>query len=364
MSPTVPRRSDLQELEGYHSPQVSAKVRLNTNESPYAPPERWFIDLAEQVSKIEPNRYPDRSAWDLRSRLADLHGVDPQQVFCANGSNEVLQCLLLAYGGHERKSLLFEPTYSLHSHISRITGTEVVSGARDEEFSIDPNDAVELVSAVNPVLTFLCSPNNPTGGAEPLDLVALLLEKSPGLVVVDEAYGQFSPGSALELHDALELREEGLQSLERLVVVRTFSKTWSLAAARLGYMVAEPEVVAACEHVALPYHLSAYAQAAGVLALRYTDQMEEKVALITEERKRIAAALEGLPVRAWHSDANFILFRPLERGADDLWQALLDRSVLIRNCSSWAGLEGCLRVSVGTPEENDQFLEAMEVCCR
>ena len=180
-----------------------------------------------------------------------------------------------------------------------------------------------------------------------------MLDAAPGLVIVDEAYGQFSPWSALEL------RGPGHPGL---VVTRTFSKTWAMAGARLGYLVADPEVVRACEAVALPYHLSAQTQLAGLLALRHTDAMEARVARIAEERGRVAAALGALPVETWPSDANFILFRPLDRDADKVWDGLLERSVLIRNCAGWEGLTGCLRVTIGTPEENDRFLTALKEC--
>jgi histidinol-phosphate aminotransferase len=246
---------------------------------------------------------------------------------------------------------LFEPTYALHSHIARITGTEVVEGTRDDDFLIEPRDAAVLIEAQHPDVTFLCSPNNPTGRAEPPETVAAVASAAPGLVVVDEAYGQFSPWTALSLRGPDQ---------PGLVVTRTFSKTWALAGARLGYLVADPAVVAACEAVVLPYHLSAQTQAAGLLALRHVPEMEARVARITEERGRVAAALGDLPVDSWPSDANFILFRPRERDADDVWRSLLAHSVLIRNCASWEGLKGCLRVTIGTAEENERFLHALK----
>jgi histidinol-phosphate aminotransferase len=178
-----------------------------------------------------------------------------------------------------------------------------------------------------------------------------ILEAAPGLVIVDEAYGQFSQWSALALRGP---RHPGL------VVTRTFSKTWAMAGARLGYAIADPEVVQACEAVVLPYHLSTQTQLAGLLALRYTDEMETRVALVAEERGRVAAALGAMPVESWPSEANFILFRPLHNDADKVWSGLLERSVLIRNCASWDGLGGCLRVTIGRPDENDRFLTALE----
>ena len=202
-----------------------------------------------------------------------------------------------------------------------------------------------------PDVTFLCSPNNPTGRAEPPETVATVSSAAPGLVIVDEAYGQFSPWSALTLRGPAQ---------RGLVVTRTFSKTWAMAGARLGYLVADPEVVAACESVVLPYHLSAQTQAAGLIALRHVPEMEARVARISEERGRVAAALADLPVDSWPSDANFILFRPRGRDATEVWQGLLDHSILIRNCASWDGLRGCLRVTIGTADENDRFLQALK----
>jgi histidinol-phosphate aminotransferase len=353
MSALPPIRPDLKLSEGYHSPQVDAEVRLNTNESPFPPPEKWTEELLAALSEVSFNRYPDRPATELRAAVADLHGVEAEEVFCANGSNEVLQSLLLAYGGPGRSACVFEPTYALHSHISRLTGTAVVEGGRTEDFRIDPAEAVALLESARPDITFLCSPNNPTGRGEPRDTVQAVLAAAPGLVIVDEAYGQFSSWTALELRGPVN---------PGLVVTRTFSKTWAMAGARLGYLVADPAVVLACEAVVLPYHLSAPTQLAGLLALRHTEEMESRVALIAEERGRVAAALGDLPVESWPSDANFILFRPLSQDAEKVWNGLLERSVLIRNCASWDGLPGCLRVTIGRPDENDRFLSALKEC--
>ena len=358
MSPLVPVRDDLVELTGYHSTQVEAEVRLNTNESPFAPPESWRENLAAELERIEFNRYPDRHATELRQDLAERHGVGPEEVFCANGSNEVLQCLLLAFGGPGRRALLFEPTYALHAHIARLTGTEVVRAGRDEAFRIDLDQLESRAASAAPTVTFVCSPNNPTGGAEDPEVIRRALEVVPGLVVVDEAYGQFARHSALELRPPAS----AAPGAEGLVVVRTFSKTWAMAAARLGYLIADPAVVEACEAVCLPYHLSSLSQAAGRLALRFEREMESRVALVTEERGRLAAGLAELAVEVWPSDANFILFRPTRREARSLWQALLERGVLVRDCSSWEGLTGCLRVTVGAPWENERFLTAMKEC--
>jgi histidinol-phosphate aminotransferase len=360
VSPLVPRRPDLAAMTGYHSPQVDVDVRLNTNESPYPPPEGWREELVAAVEAIDFHRYPDRGVRALREALAERHGVGPDEVFCANGSDEVLQCLLLAFGGPGRRAAVFEPTYRLHSHIARVTGTEVVTGGRTADFRVDPAEADRLLAEARPVITFLCSPNNPTGRSDPPELVRHLASTAPGLVVVDEAYGQFAPWSALSLRaERGPARRTSRPDVAGLVVVRTFSKTWAMAAVRLGYLVADPEVVAGCEAVVLPYHLSAVTQAAGLLALDHQAAMEARVAQVAEERGRLAAALAELPVTAWPSDANFILFRPERRDAAAVWQDLADRGVLVRDCSGWEGLAGCLRVTVGTAVENDRFLAAL-----
>jgi histidinol-phosphate aminotransferase len=347
---TLPEpRPDLGLREGYHSPQVDVPVRLNTNESPLPPPPEWTDRLIAELRRIDFNRYPDRAATDLRAALAGFHGVRSDQVFCANGSNEVLQSLCLGYGGPGRKVAVFEPTYALHSHIAHLTGTEVAEGRRRPDFTLDLDSVADVQAAHQPAITFLCSPNNPTGLADDPTAIRAVLAAAPGLVVVDEAYGQFADWSALSLVDD-----------ERpLVVTRTFSKTWSMAAARLGYLVGPAPIVATLERVALPYHLDAVKQVAGRLALEFVGQMEERVGLIVRERQRILAAFGSLPVTAWPSQSNFILFRPERRKGDEVWQGLLERGVLVRDTSSWPGLAGCLRVTVGTPDENNQFLAAL-----
>jgi histidinol-phosphate aminotransferase len=248
---------------------------------------------------------------------------------------------------------VFEPTYALHSHIAHLTGTGVVQGGRLSDLTIDVAAVADVVAAFRPAITFLCSPNNPTGMVDdPLAVRRVLGDVSAGggLLVVDEAYGQFADWSALSMvGDDLPL-----------VVTRTFSKTWSLAGMRLGYLVGPAGVVANLERVALPYHLDAVTQAAGRLALRQVGAMEARVGAIVAERRRLLECLGGLGMTTWPSQANFILFRPPGGRGEEVWKALVERSVLVRNTSSWPGLEGCLRVTVGTPEENDRFLDALE----
>jgi histidinol-phosphate aminotransferase len=345
-------RADVALMSGYHSPQVDVAVRLNTNESPEPPPEAWRKAYVEAVAGIDWHRYPDRAATELRAAIAGLHGVDPAQVFVANGSNEVLQTLLLTYGGAGRTAAVWEPTYALHAHISRLTGTAVVEGERAADLSTDLGEVERVFTEARPSVAFLCSPNNPTGMVDDEDTVRrtlALATAGEALLVMDEAYGQFAPWSALGLVD----------DDVPLVVTRTFSKTWSMAAARLGYLVGPAEIVAELDKVVLPYHLDAAKQRAGLLALDYADEMEARVARLVEERGRLSAALGRLPVQVWPSGANFILFRPLAADGGAVWQALLDRSVLVRNFSTMPRLEGCLRVTVGTPDEDHAFLAAL-----
>jgi histidinol-phosphate aminotransferase len=366
----VPPRADVALMAGYHSPQLEVAVRLNTNEAPEPPPAELLERSAEIWRTLRLNRYPDRSAGELRARLAVAHGVDPAQVFCANGSNEVLQCLLLAYGGAGRSVAVFEPTYALHRHIAEVTGTHVRTGERDEDWWIPLGEWERVVAEGraagpnDPIVTFVCSPNNPTGRLEPTDRLEAILETAPGLVVVDEAYGQFAPRSAIEL----------LGRHPRLVVVRTFSKTWSLAGLRLGYALADPEVVRALDTVVLPYHLDAAKQAIGSLALEYEAEMSDRVGRLVAERGRVVAGLEALGAKVIPSDANFVLFSMVARDTPAgegragegragegraLWEHLVAASVLVRDVSSWPRLAGYLRVTVGTPAEDDAFLAAL-----
>lgn len=343
-------RDDLALMAGYHSPQVDVAVRLNTNEAPEPPPPAFTEALAAELADVPWHRYPDRSYAALREAIAAHHGVDPAQVFAANGSNEVLQTLCLAYGGPGRSVAVFEPTYALHSHIARITSTAVAVGERTDDLALDLGEVRRVLGEAQPAITFLCSPNNPTGMLEQEADIRQVLDMAPGLLVVDEAYGQFAPWSALEL----------VADDVPLVVTRTYSKTWSMAAARLGYLVGPRELVAQLDQVVLPYHLDAVKQAAGRIALRFDTEMRARVAGLVEERGRLVARLSELPVDLWPSGANFVLFRPREHDGGEVWEALVERSVLVRDCSSWPRLEGCLRVTIGTPGEDDAFLAALE----
>ncbi len=348
-------RDDLVALTGYHSPQIDVEIRLNTNEAPAPPPPEFSRAVADAVTDLQWHRYPDRSAGKLRAAIGELYGLDRSNVFCANGSNEVLQTVLLTFAGAGRRTLTFEPTYALHGHLSRITGSEPLSVDRQPDFTLNLDAALAAVAQHRPSVTFLCSPNNPTGMVEPHEAVLALAEAVAavdGLLVVDEAYGEFAPRSAVELID------EDVP----LVVTKTYSKTWAMAGARLGYLLGPSWLVDKLELVVLPYHLDSVKQAAGLAALEFVDAMNARVAGIVEERGRIQAGLSELGAEVWPSGANFVLFRPQPSdptAGASVWQSLVDRSILVRNTASWEHLDGCLRVSVGTPEENGRFLDAM-----
>ncbi len=352
MASFPPLRADLGVMEGYHSAQVDVEVRLNVNESPFPPPDGFFDQLAKHVQTTSFHRYPDRQATELRQALARVHGVRPEQIFIANGSNEVLQCLQLAFAGPGRPVATFEPTYAMHGTVARMVGAPVLEAERADDFSIDPAEVARICAAdPAPSLTFICNPNNPTGMAETKESITALLAAVPGLLVVDEAYGQFADWSALALID----------DDTPLVVTRTFSKTWSMAASRLGYCVGPERVIKPLwEKAALPYHLDSLKQVAGLVALEFVEEMELRVAQLIKGRERILDGLAGLGIETFPSQANFVLFRVEETCGKAVWQGLVDRSVLVRDCSGWPRLAGCLRVTVGTPEENERFLEALD----
>jgi histidinol-phosphate aminotransferase len=347
-----PLRDDLAGREPYGAPQLDAAVRLNTNENPYPPPSGVVREIAAAAAAAaaELNRYPDRDAVGLRGDLAAYlgHGLTWQQTWAANGSNEIIQQLLQAFGGPGRRALGFEPSYSMHPIIAGTTCTDWVRAARNDDFGIDADLATATVREVQPDVVFLTSPNNPTGTALPLPVIEAVCAVAPGMVVVDEAYAEFArdrQGSALAL----------LPRFPQLVIVRTMSKAFALAGARLGYLAADPEVIRALLVVRLPYHLSALTQAVARVALAHADELLATVAKIRTERDDLVAWLRGRGLAAADSDANFVLFGNFgDRRV--IWQGLLDHGVLVRE----VGPPGWLRVSIGTPAEMDAFRAALD----
>ncbi len=336
-------------MSGYHSAQVDVPVRLNTNESPFPPPDAWLDAVADIARSIQWNRYPDRAVTELRETIARRHNVSPANVFVANGSNEVIQTILLAYGGAGRCVATFEPTYQMYSQIARVTGAEVVQGERKADLTLDALEIERVLTRHKPSVSFLCNPNNPTGIIEPRENLETMLAHTTGVVVVDEAYAEFSEWSAIDL----------VSEDKPLAVTRTFSKTLSMAGLRVGYVVAPKQMIADLEIAVLPYHLDSFKQAATIAALGFVSEMEQRVDLIKSERARVFAAISDMDCDVWPSGSNFILFRPRSTVASAVWQRMVDSGVLVRDFSTTPRLTGCLRVTVGTPDENSAFLGAL-----
>jgi histidinol-phosphate aminotransferase len=348
----LPLRDDLRGRSPYGAPQLDVAVRLNTNENPYPPPPGLVADVTAAAHAVaaELHRYPDRDALALRTDLAayltSASGVTlgASNVWAANGSNEILQQIMQVFGGPGRTAVGFEPSYSMHPIIAAGTRTEWLPAPRRDDFSVDVRAAAAALREYAPDLTFLTSPNNPTGQSlEPAELAALI-DAAPGMVVVDEAYAEFSDRpSAISL-----LATHG----HKLIVSRTMSKAFAFAGGRLGYLAAAPAVVDALQLVRLPYHLSSLTQAAARASLRHADATLATVALLRAERDRVVADLAATGYDVVPSDANFVLFGRFA-DAPRAWRAFLDRGVLIRD----VGIRERLRVTIGTPEENDAFLQ-------
>ena len=374
MSANLPLRPDLEGEAPYGAPEIDVPVRLNVNENPYPPSTAVIESIATAVARAAQglNRYPERDFPRLREALADYleaeSGVHltPEQIWAANGSNEVMLHVLQAFGGPGRTCLTFTPTYSMYPEYARDTLTDYVTRPRREDFTLDVETAVAAISELRPAVVILASPNNPTGTALPLEDIDRILEAARGhgpmlgaeigsparasdcVVVIDEAYAEFRrPGvpSALELLGPAN---------PHLAVTRTMSKAFGAAGLRLGYLAADRALVDALRVVRLPYHLSAVTQAAALAALSHRDELMAQVASLRDERDALVAWLRGQGLTAHESDANFVLFGPFP-DREAVWQALLDAGVLIRV----VGPEGFLRASIGTPEEMERLRSAL-----
>lgn len=350
----LPLRDELRGEEAYGAPQLDVDVRLNTNENPYPPSDDLIADLVAEVEKVasDLNRYPDRDAVALRSALADYDtrqtGVDitVDQVWAANGSNEILQQLLQAFGGPGRSAMGFVPSYSMHPILSSGTQTEFIGIDRDPEtFDIDLDSALAAIAEHRPDVIFITTPNNPTGNLTTLADLRRIIEAAPGIVIVDEAYAEFT-----EEPSATTLLAE---FPSKLVVSRTMSKAFDFAGGRLGYFVANPAFIDAVMLVRLPYHLSTLTQAAATVALRHSDATLSTVAKLADERDRVVAALNSYGYDVIDSYSNFVFFGRFADAAT-AWQSFLDEGVLIRD----VGVPGRLRATIGLPRENDALLAA------
>ena len=351
----LPLRQTLAPLSPYGAPQVDADASLNTNENPFPLSPSLVAAISAKVGEVAAslNRYPDRDAVALRAALAQYINkqsatdFDDRNIWAANGSNEIIQSLFLAFG--EGSALGFIPSYSMHPLIARVTSTPWVDGSRRDDFSLDIESAVEQVLRERPGLTFITTPNNPTGEAISLSSIEKLAAATPGLLAIDEAYAEFS-----NIESAVTL----IQKFPHVVVIRTMSKAFSFAGARVGYLVADPSVIDAMKLVRLPYHLSSLTQSAASVALDFQDELLSGVAQLRQERDFVASALREMGLDVLPSQANFLLFTGFSSPSADLWQEMLDRGILIRD----VGLSGYLRTTIGTGAENEKFLHALREC--
>jgi len=346
----LPLRDDLVGQKPYGAPQDSVPVTLNVNENSHPIPDNIVADIIAELSSAVStvNRYPDREFTELREALAGYlgHGITVDNVWAANGSNEVLQQILQAFGGPGRSLLSFTPTYSMYPILAAATGTDWIGIARPEGFELTPEFVVESIRLNSPSMVVLCSPNNPTGTPVTKRVVQAAYDAFDGILIIDEAYTEFSSpdSSALDL----------LEGRPRLLISRTMSKAFAFAGARIGYLAADPAAVDALRLVRLPYHLSSLTQAAGVAALRHSDSMLATVAQIVKQRQRIERRLAELGYVVHPSESNFVLFGGVDNPTE-LFRALLDRGILIRD----PGIANHLRVTAGTEEETSLFLDAL-----
>jgi len=353
----LPIRDDLRGLTPYGAPQKAVRIALNVNENSHPIPEDVARDIVESLAAaiLTVNRYPDREFTELRESLASYLNLglplgktlSADHLWAANGSNEVLQQILQAFGGPGRSVLAFPPTYSMHHILASGTGTRWIAGERDSGYEISPETVTRAIAETRPDIVFLCSPNNPTGTPVSLETIVAAYEATDGIVVVDEAYAEFAPD---DVPSAITL----LDGRPRLLVSRTMSKAFAFAGARVGYLAADPAVNDALRLVRLPYHLSALTQAAAVAALRHTAEMLAMVDDIRGQRDRLLAELPKLGYPVLPSQANFVLAGGF---ADPhaTFEALLERDILVRDI----GIPGHLRITAGTEAETTAFLEAL-----
>jgi histidinol-phosphate aminotransferase len=352
----LPLRETLRPMSPYGAPQVPAQASLNTNENPYPPTPALQKAIAEAVAQVAANlnRYPDRDATVLRTKLAnyinELSGTDfvAENVWAANGSNEIIQSIFLAFAGGS--VLGFTPSYSMHPLIAKVTGAQWIDGKRNADYSLNTSDAVSEILRNKPTLTFITTPNNPTGGAVTIDEIQELVDACKtvgGLLVVDEAYAEFSQEkSAVTL----------IANNPHVLVIRTMSKAFAFAGVRVGYLVSDVAVKDAMMIVRLPYHLSSLTQAAAEVAIDHRAELLAGVSSLVESRAIVVGALHEMGLTTIPSSANFVLFTGFRQDAPQLWGALLEKGVLIRD----VGLSGYLRVTIGNEAENTLFISALK----
>ena len=332
----------------YHLPKMQANIILSANESPYNLPQPVVDQIKDELDNIAYNRYPDPMSLELRMLISSAYGLHAANVFVGNGGDEVIQNLYLAYGGLGRRAITFEPMFEIYGITGRMTETTMIPILRDPK-NFTAENVIPQAYRMDASLIFLCCPNNPTGDMVSLGRIEELLRNTEALVVIDEAYGEFSGQTAIPL----------LSKYDNLAILRTFSKAFSLAGLRAGYLLASEEVIENLLKVKLFFNFSKLSQAIAKIAFTNRNIFDGQIKKILEERERVFGKMSKINrIKVFPSHSNFILFRT-EKPAAGVWQNLLDRGILIRNCSNQPLLDNCLRVNIGTPEENDAFLSAL-----
>jgi histidinol-phosphate aminotransferase len=343
-------RSDLADLAPYDAREPHVEVNLAANENPVNLPHEVLAHLAERLPAFDFNRYPDPMSASLREQIAEANGLDAANVLVGNGGDELIFDLMLAWGGPGRKLLNMPPTFAMYEIDARVTGTEIVDvPRRAADFSIDEKAVMERLEQGDIDIVMLSHPNNPTGNLQPETFLIDLLDATDALVLVDEAYFEFSRHT-MRPHMARH---------PNLVVLRTFSKAFSLAGLRVGYLLANEDVISELTKVRQPYSVDRFSQWVASVVFRERVVFEGQIQELLRQRDVIEHGLGQIPdVKVYRSEANFVLFR-VERAAA-IWRDLLHSySILVRDLSRVPGLEDCLRVSVGSEAENRRFLEAV-----
>lgn len=334
----------------YDPKYKKSNTLLSANENPENIPAQVRDKILERIAKLDFNRYPDPLANQLRMEIANWHGVKPANVLVGNGGDELLFDIFLAWGGPERSVLTFPPTFSVYETNAVLTNTAVYNLPRNgEDWSIDVDKACARLEKGDIDIVILTNPNNPTGTLTPLDDIRRILNASDALVLVDEAYGEYADQSAARL----------LDEYENLLILHTFSKAYRCAAVRLGYFLGNPRIIDEYKKVRQPYSVDAISQIVGEEVVKHRDLFEPGIEHARVARDELMAALSQIEgVTVYPSEANFVMIKvPF---AQRVWETLDKKhSVLVRNVSGEARLAGCLRVTVGTAEENERFLEAL-----
>ena len=339
-------RPEVRQLVPYVTKHMPQCIRFDANENPFPWPAEMRASL--YTEQLAFNRYPDGMGGDLKDAIGAYTEISPEGILIGNGSDELIQLILLTFGGLGKSVIIHPPTFGMYQIYARLTETTVVPVPLLNGLALDTEKMLEAGNSPDAHVIFICNPNNPTGSLFPREDILRLVRESGKIVVVDEAYAEFSEETLIP----------EIENYPNLVILRTFSKSFGMAGLRLGYLLAQPETIALINRVRPPFNVNSFSQKAGIIALRYLEEYQEQILQIKEETKKLHAGLAQLPnVVVYPTRANFILFKPSE---PDLWaDELLKRGFLIRNMGVLPVLGKCLRMSAGLPQENEEFLQAI-----